>query len=297
MIVAMVSWLLALLAVQALVSTGEARFERESTFQLMKVQQARLHALAGMEIAIGVLEECQDNSWDSPTEGWSWNPSLRAIDLGEGFCSVGYERQGISIYGVEDEESRIPLQRANQEILERLGFDVASQQILMEFCAIDSALAQQVDVTRIGGLDSLALKRATEVLTLQTSGAVNINTAPEIVLSALGIPPTAVRKILRRRRGVDGEIGTPDDRPLRSVRSLSEGLGACDLTSKELSMVRALSENGLLSVTSNYYTIRSRGWSAGTGAYYQINVTVRLARNERGVESDFVVWSEGWMMQ
>jgi general secretion pathway protein K len=96
-----------------------------------------------------------------------------------------------------------------------------------------------------------------DLLTTTSSGRVNVNTAPPIVLQALlGLDDVRVQAVLARRDGPDGIPGTGDDQPFRSVEEFFSLLGVVD--PQILQRAREL-----VDVNSTTFTVHAVGEVAG----------------------------------
>jgi hypothetical protein len=292
MSVLVVSWILTLLSMFSLSFNEEVRSDLRLTRFQAEEAQARALARSGVAIARGVLRETGKNEWDAPVEGWDRNPELfRRLRLGDGFVSVGrHEGQGPNmeaVYGVEDENRRIPLHLVDRELLERLPG--------MSPEAIEAVLSHVESGGRMPwlapGLEGEALASIRAYLSGGEAGGVNINTAPQAVLVALGLPKSCVRKVLERRNGPDGRVGTEDDEPFTSLLVPTGGVAELELDSDEAARLSILAREEALVVTSGTFRVRSRGWVAGRKSCAEIEAI--LKRTETGT-LEIVDWRESW---
>lgn len=68
-----------------------------------------------------------------------------------------------------------------------------------------------------------------DLFTTSSSGRININTAPALVLrAALDLDEPQVAALLERRNGPDGILGTKDDHPFRTVDEFTREFGSVD---------------------------------------------------------------------
>jgi general secretion pathway protein K len=119
-----------------------------------------------------------------------------------------------------------------------------------------------------------------DVLTAMSSGLVNVNTASSQVLQALlGLDETQVEAILTRRDGADGEPGTEDDMPFRSVDEFLSSIGGLDANAKA-------EAQPLLTVSSAYFTVRS------TGEWGGVKRTIEATLFREGNECIVASWNE-----
>jgi general secretion pathway protein K len=101
--------------------------------------------------------------------------------------------------------------------------------------------------------DEEAIPGLVEFLTATSNGRININTASPLALkAALGLDDLQTEAVVQYRAGSDGEWGTDDDKPFRSLEEFYAVIG--NLTDE----VRAqLGE--WLTVQSDHFSIRSSG--------------------------------------
>ena len=62
-----------------------------------------------------------------------------------------------------------------------------------------------------------------DYITIYGEGLVNINTAGQVILIALGLSESSVQDIITYRDGPDGKPATQDDHPIRKVEDLKSG--------------------------------------------------------------------------
>jgi type II secretory pathway component PulK len=73
----------------------------------------------------------------------------------------------------------------------------------------------------VRGFSNCVLSKLDPYITIHTSGSVNINTAPLVVLLALGVPMATVDKITALRAGKDKLEGTADDTVFTDIAGIS----------------------------------------------------------------------------
>ncbi len=101
--------------------------------------------------------------------------------------------------------------------------------------------------------------RIKNYVTVFGGGSVNINTASEPVLSALGLGELA-KKIINYCTGPDGQDGTADDEYFATSGNISADLSAAlHLSGAEMAVVSNLVAAGKLGVASSFFEIHSRG--------------------------------------
>jgi len=288
-------WVLTLFSVFGLSFGREARTDYRLTRLAEERLLARRLALSGVALAEELLLRTGRNRWDAPVEGWDRNPALREIPLGAGRCSLGYSegagRRVRSVAGCQDEERRLPLDRASRAMLARLpGLTARGIEALLRF---RDAAPPGADPAGAPGLTEGERRAARAYLTTFPSAGVNVNTAPAEVLEALGIPHPLARRIVARRNGPDGQPGTGDDAPFTSVTDPAGGLGECGLGPREGATISHLARAGLLTVRSELFHVRARGWTETGGVLYEVEAVLR--RTEGG-ELDTLAWREDWRL-
>lgn len=174
-----------------------------------------------------------------------------------------------TVYGMEDESGKINLNASPAEDLERLfgaradvvpaildwrdprpgkrpGGANDCDYVDFGYACRNGAFRSLEELLLVKGMTPELFQDVRESLTVYTSGPVNINTASERVLQALGLPTSLVRKIILFREGPDGIRGTQDDVVFPSpgtVVALLEGKSALSdpekqILSKRLSQTR-----------------------------------------------------------
>jgi len=119
-----------------------------------------------------------------------------------------------------------------------------------------------------------------QVLTTTTTGQVNVNTASsEVLQTILGLEETQVAAILTRRDGPDGEPGTDDDLPFRSVDEFLGALGSVDANAKQ--QLRQF-----LTVNSNFFRVESTGECGG------VKHTINAVLVRQGNDCLVASWNE-----
>ena len=292
-IVIVTLWVLAILLLLAVGLAYRVGLE----LRMARYAQDRLKisyiAKAGFERAVALLlKEGAADPVDSLQEEWSHQESLfKEFQVGEGFFSVSYpffEERGRETrrYGMEDEESRLPLNRATAEILQRipgmeeeLVFSIRAWRGDKDLTAEEIAREDSAYVTlgkpysRKGepfeSLEELLLVRGmTPSLydlmkrssTVYGSGKVNLNTASTEVLEQLGLDREIARRISDIRKGEDGIWGTKDDNVIENISELSspeiQGLLSLD-QDQQLALINFMTaQQNLLTVQSTAFRIQ-----------------------------------------
>lgn len=211
------------------------------TARLQRQLAARYGAHAGVQRMIGLLHEDATQAIDGPTEPWFHDgPALQG-------------RQGdvsFQVLGVADEERKLNLNTMPAPVWSRLCQSLGGLRE-PEASAIGQAIEDWRDADReaqrdgaesfyytslyppyeakdgpfetveelqlVKGMTPELFVRLKPWLTVYGSGQVNLNTAEETVLSALGLSEPGVFGLMAYRAGEDGVVGNDDDRTLVSV--------------------------------------------------------------------------------
>ena len=113
----------------------------------------------------------------------------------------------------------------------------------------------------VKGMDGEKFVKLIPYVSVWGSGRVNINTASQKVLSALGLEPAVIEKILKVRQGPDGIDSTADDHIfLRTFDIASDVKAVISLDDREARQIDALNAKSLFSTDSLVYSVRSRAF-------------------------------------
>ncbi len=275
-------WALSFLSFFAVIMGATARQKMTLAERLNRRSQLRLIAQAGIERGIWVLKKPDaDPDTDSFKEPWASKTFLRNISLGDGFFDVA----------IVDEERKININTADVGLLKTFFkvsldcSDVDAEQIadaivdwrdqdagsLAEgaednfyaglehpYDCKDAPFAYIDELLLVRGITATIYESVKDYLTVFGSGAININTAPRIILLALGLDEKLADKLLAYRAGEDGLEGTEDDRYFSSVGNIGAMLEQIDtLQSQEAATLSNLAASGRIGVASNNFLITS----------------------------------------
>jgi general secretion pathway protein K len=119
-----------------------------------------------------------------------------------------------------------------------------------------------------------------ELLTAINAGQVNVNTASAFALRVLlDLDEAQTDAIISRRNGADGEPGTEDDQPFKSVEEFLASL-------TRLSDAARQEAQQLITVNSNFFTARSTGDVGGAKR------TILATLWRQGNQAQIVSWRE-----
>jgi len=247
---------------------------------------------------------------------------LSQINLGKDRAGVGYLlADDTSVrWGVEDEESKINLNKTNELILTTLLIEVLSlkdedaaklavalldwrqngESELNGFYSEDyynnlqfpypkkAADYETLDeMLLVKGMNQQMFDKLINYVTIYGDGSVNVNTASAQVLSSLGLPDSLVTKIVTARQGKDGLEATGDDHVFLQTFDIAADVNAIvALTLDEARAIDALSMKGYLTTNSFYYSIQATGKLASRSTVK----TVRAVYSSR--DDKIIYWKE-----
>lgn len=112
----------------------------------------------------------------------------------------------------------------------------------------------------VKGMDKDIYKKLSDFVTVYGEGQVNINTATEPVLAALGFGRKLIDKIFLARRGRDKVEATSDDVVFEDIHNISMQLSQLiKLNIKEVVRLNQLGQQGTIGTQSSYFKIQSKG--------------------------------------
>ncbi len=262
-----------------------------------------IHYLAEGGVKRAALEVRTDETqdFDALNDSWSSNEEdFKEIPLGQGgFFSVKYQvaegpEEEQYRYGLVDEESRININTASGESLQRL-LESAGEVSSQEAKDITDSLLDWIDedddprgngaeegyyanlqkkhscpnakfevleeLLLVKGMTAEIFDKVKGHLTVYGNGPINVNTAGEAVLRALGMSEGLVEKILRFRRGNDNEEATQDDNVFESAETMADVLNASvGLSQEEVNELIVVVSAGWVRVKSHHFRGESYGW-------------------------------------
>jgi len=120
---------------------------------------------------------------------------------------------------IVDESARININTITKDIMKNIeGFDEESADKVVSYTHKPFPAPEALIMSE--GLSAENFKKAKNFITVFGDGKVNINTAPQEVLRALGLSDPLVEVIMEYRRGPDLEEGTEDDFVFESKASI-----------------------------------------------------------------------------
>ena len=219
---------------------------------------------------------------------WTNDPRLRVVPVGSGFVSIGYaieEQNGPRTrYGFEDENRRVPLTLIDRPAARRIpGLSPEAVDAIGAWRA-DADAHRNVDLDTWPGIDARS-RAILDRLVTPFARNVNVNTASVEVLELLGVPLEGARKLVAHRNGPDTLPGTADDRLFTRLDDPEGGLRGVGLSADESAAVAFLVGRGHLTVTSDVFRVRSRGWTDEMGPWCEITAVLDCSSGEWEVRS------------
>lgn len=311
----LVVWTISLLSVLALGLGSRCAFALSLTERLEQQLRASYIAAAGVQRSAEVLAEDLNLLVDGTQDIWVDNSGLfREQPFGGGIFSVravnGSASPVNSGYGLVDQERFINLNTAPADVLKSLILSSApvkeldattiAESILdwrdkdkdplpsgaeeyhyltlnPPYACKDAPFESLEELLLVRGVTPAIYRKLKPNLTVYGSGAVNINTANEAVLSALGISPSGVAALLTFRAGEDDQLNTSDDRALNSIASVASEAGA-GMPAEDVNRLTRLAAEKLVSVGSTAF---------------QASVTGDFGRENRSVRTTAVMDRKG----
>lgn len=193
-------------------------------------------------------ERKDDSSKDYDTEKELLNKRSQVFQN-----NIAYE------YYFEDEGSRININIATKDMFQRLpGIDEASADTLVKRRIVRLFSVKEeilLGAGKINGIeDKEKYNQFKDFITVYGNGKININTASQEVLFALGLENDLIDIIMRYRKesaGVDEKKGTDDDGVFINISDILQGLRSFEMLSLRQEQ-QLLSIMNLLTVKSGY---------------------------------------------
>ncbi len=310
-------WMLAILAILAMGIGFRVSIEARLAKYNMEGSTALYLAKAGVVKSIyrvSKMPSVSDSIYECGTvftaEEKSDPAKLKAIfysPLGAGVFSVEYKEGGKAYPGVSDEERRININTAPEDVLKNLlmyvgedptiasgivqwrnkgpGLDDGYYEALpAPYKCKHERFGAAEELILVKGMDKKIFDKIKDYITITgdpAKFAVNINTAAKTVLSALitaftGVDKTAADiyadRIIVFRNGPDGEKGTKDDSSFTSDLSIERIL-------PELSAAQAAELKKYFTTASKYFRIDSQGLITRTKVERRV---VSIIQKEQG---------------
>lgn len=295
-ILVLVMWVLALLAIFSQAIGFSVRQQIRLLGRLERGDELREIADAGIQKGLTLLNRKEKAPFlvDALKDSWSDNPAeFKEVRVGRGRFTVGHQLAGGSVrYGMMDEESKIHLNATKSaSVFSRLIQSAVSLSAEEAMAAAHSILDWRdeddnpyedgaesrsyglldppyasknrdfdslEELQLVKGITPELYQSLVPYLTLYGAGHLNVNTASAVALTAFGLQPSLVEKIISFRAGPDQTEGTGDDRMFPYVSSIAADLNQItNLADTEQANLESFTGLGALTVSSKFFTITS----------------------------------------
>ena len=283
-----VVWVVMLLSLLVVGTGSQARFALELSDRLLEQLRAIYVARGALQYALGVIAADPTPAFDGFSDDWAADSTLfeEHAFLGGSFSLLNERTSGGSAtYGFADEERRLNLNTAPEDVLQRLVETVGG---LSEADAVgvaqsiadwrdednderprgaeglyyrsrehgydckDGPLENIEELQLVRGVTPDLYRRLEPYVTVYGSGRLNLNTAGPEVLRSLGLSEAGVAGLREFRTGEDGVERTSDDRLLVSMEELESQLKAY-VPVEDLAQLTKLARDHVLAAGSDAF--------------------------------------------
>lgn len=244
-------WATSVFAAMGITQATRVSLEAKWVDRLQQSRQAWYLSWAGLELAATLLASDMEAGWDAPREIWGRLPA-EPVPL-----SLGTFR-----YRVEDEQARIPINSAPQELLESLpGFTPAAAAELLRRRQEGRPISHLGELALLSEFKTDSLPELERLVTVHGEGPVNLNSASAEVLQRLGLSGSLSQAVARMRAGRDGVWGSPDDPIFSSAGQIPLLLDeqAGPLLGEDQRALEQLVAGRVLGVHSSFFRVEAEG--------------------------------------
>jgi general secretion pathway protein K len=320
-------WILSLLVFFSIGIGKNVRAHLNFASHLKKRVKNYYIAKGGIEKAIAVIEMDQNLAVDDLSESWANDQDLFGkVPLDGGYLTISYTLDNIDgkeqvLYGVEDECSKININKVAKDILrslfERIG-GLSNEEAINVAAAIkdwrdaDQSISsggaendyyQELEepykcsnrefelveeLLLVKGITQDIFSKVQKLITVYGQGKININTVDASTLYALGLNNDFAQRIIEYRQGSDREDGTEDDNSFQTVPGI-RGMDA--LFTEESTQLNTLISKNLFTVTTNTFRINSLGETHEEGGGVRRYVSC-VVKREQGEQPEILYWRE-----
>ena len=269
-VMTMALFLIIVISAFGLASSGIVTSDFIATKKYKNSITAEFLARAGVEKVFQVLWH-DNSSYDSPASLWCADESsFKEVPLDIGYFNVCYVVEDKLFYGINDEESKLNINKASREMLKGLpGFSeveadaVINSRRKMIFRKPEELVTRGiVGHEQFYGSCARGGKGLEMFVTVWGNGKININTASRVVLETIpGLYANNVDDILMYRNGYDGVAGTSDDGVFKSVNDIT-----------------AMQKESWISIRGDILTVKSRTFRVRSVGVIQKNSPTRAKR-------------------
>ena len=303
-----VVWMVALLSLLAVALGGRGFFALGIVDRLQEQLRASWTAFGGVQYALSVMALDETPSSDSPYELWyrldDWAP-LRdptvVVELGQGLSdedrkinlNTAPERVLVSLFAMAQQSPR-QAQELAQAVEDWRDEDHDEREYGAEgyyyrglehgYDCKDGPFENVEEFLLVKGVTPQLRATVAPWVTVYGSGRLNLNTADETALAALGLTPLAIRDILAYRAGDDRAPGTVDDQRFVSPEAVVSELETT-LTHQDVAQLSKLLTEKFLGVGSEAFRIAMT--ATAHGSHYPVHLSAVVTRHGQIVE-----WTE-----
>ncbi|MGE5308160.1 MAG: general secretion pathway protein GspK [Deltaproteobacteria bacterium] len=314
-------WSLFLLSCFAVILGTEVRSKIELVRRVDDRDTLRSLCDAGVRTAVEAVKGEEVRLYEVLSDPWANDPfRFGRITLGDNTVSIQHAGEtGRPVYGLVDEESKININEAPPQVIERLlrvcGLEEGPAQELaysiVDWRDADSFLSvplgsaedsyyrsQEVpygcknapfdlpdEVLLVKGMDENVFQKIGRYITIYGDGKVNLNTAEKPVLIALGLSAETADLLIDYRNGKDGIPGTGDDGVLTSSALTSALSAVYRLSDAEMTELSAVENGGMAAVRSRFFTVTAVASMRGGRSTRTVTAVVDTKEN-------ILYWSE-----
>jgi general secretion pathway protein K len=326
-VLVLILWILSLLVLFSIGIGQNVRAHLNFVSHLKKRVKNYYIAKGGVEKAIAVIELDQDLTTDNFKKDWANNSELfEKVALDGGYLILSYnvdngDGQTQTLYGVEDESSKININKVSKEILrsvfERVG-ELGHEEAINVAASIkdwrdadhlvslggaendyyhglkesyqcsNSEFELVEELLFVKGVTPEVFSKIKDIVTVYSQGKININTVGARVLYALGLNKDFAQRIIEYRKGNDGKDGTEDDNLFQTVSDI-RGMKA--LFTEESTQLNSLISKNLFTVATNTFRINSIGKTRKEEGGSKRSITCVLKRQE-DKQPEILYWRE-----
>ncbi len=305
-------WILSFLSVFAIGLSRNVSSQLNFASHLQDRLRMYYLACAGIERAIVELRADEEVAYDSLSEKWASREEFKEIPLGDGYINLD----------IEDEAGKININKAPLSIVKAMlenaaeiepdeAADIANaiidwrdidvfvspggaeddyyRQLEVPYPCRNGELQIIEEVLLVKGMTPLIFSKIADIITVYSEGKVNVNTAGEDVLHALGLGSGLAEQIVKFRLGSDEINGTDDDNIFRTPAEI-RNIGSL-FTEESEEINRVISSNAL-TVKSNVFRISSSGIFKKGNRNLQNNIICVVQRFDE-TPSQMLYWHEG----
>jgi len=159
-------------------------------------------------------------------------------------------------YTLVDENSKININIASTDVISRLpGLDLDLAKSI--YVSSLRPFHNKEELLLIDGISEELYNKFKDFITVYSYGGVNINTAPQEVMAALGCDEELINTIDDFRRGADGKEATKDDQEFKDIGGITDTLDSFKgLSDAQKTILSQLVGCGLIGIESSNFSLQ-----------------------------------------